>query len=213
MTYSEQANQINTPFILTELPFDKKDFAPYFSVETFDYHHGKHHQAYVTNLNNLLATNKELNGKSLEDIIILSNTDKFLKTIFNNAAQVWNHSFFWHSIKPQGGGQPQGKLLEHINSVFNSYENFAKEFKAAAVEQFGSGWAWLVCNEDRLQIIKTSNAETPIVMGMHPLLACDVWEHAYYIDYRNKRADYIDVFLQNMINWEFAEHNFKKTNI
>ena len=213
MNYSEQANQTNAPFILPDLPFDKKDFAPYFSAETFDYHHAKHHQTYVTNLNNLLATNKELKGKSLEDIIILSNTDKFLKSIFNNAAQVWNHSFFWHSIKPQGGGQPQGKLLEHINSVFGSYENFTKEFKTAALEQFGSGWAWLVCNEDRLQIVKTSNAETPIVMGMHPLLACDVWEHAYYIDYRNKRADYVDVFLKNMINWDFAEQNFQKINI
>ena len=210
MTYSEEANQTAQPFILPDLPYNKDSFKPHFSAETFDYHHGKHHQAYVNNLNNLLQTNKELAGKNLEDIIILSNIDSLLKGVFNNAAQVWNHTFFWHSIKPAGGGKPKGDLLEQINKDFGGLEKFLTEFKTAAVGQFGSGWVWLVCHEEKLHIVKTSNAETPITQNMQPLLACDVWEHAYYIDYRNKRPDYIDVYIEHMINWDFAEENFKK---
>ncbi|MGI4776342.1 MAG: superoxide dismutase [Janthinobacterium lividum] len=212
MTYSQEANQTSHPFILPSLPYDKNSFEV-FSSETFDYHHGKHHQAYVTNLNNLLANNQELVGKELEDIIILSNTDQSLKAIFNNAAQVWNHTFFWHSIKPNGGGKPKGLLLERMEKEFGSFDNFKSEFKAAAVGQFGSGWAWLVSNEDELQIVKTSNAETPIIMGMYPLLACDVWEHAYYIDFRNKRPDYVEHYIEKMVNWGFAEANFNKLDM
>lgn len=210
MYYSDEANQIHAPFILPDLPYSKESFEPHFTAETFDYHHGKHHQAYVTNLNKLLETNKELKDKSLEDIIILSNTDKFLKSIFNNAAQIWNHTFFWHSMTPNPSSKPSGKLLEHINKDFGSLENLITEFKSAATSQFGSGWAWLVCHEDKLQIVKTSNAETPITQGMQPLLACDVWEHAYYIDYRNKRPDYVNTYMEHLINWDFAKTNFDK---
>lgn len=208
MTYCTNSNQKKYPFILPNLPFDKNDFAPHFSPETFDYHHGKHHNAYVTNLNKLLENNEEYNGLDLEAIIDKSKNHH--QGIFNNAAQVWNHSFFWHSIHPKAKRQPSGEILKQIEKDFGSYENFSKEFKEAATTQFGSGWAWLVYSpaEKKLKIVKTANAETPITDNLHPIIACDVWEHAYYIDYRNKRPDYIDSFLTNMINWEFAEQNF-----
>jgi Fe-Mn family superoxide dismutase len=206
MTYCTKSNQTKYPFVLPELPFDKAAFAPHFSSETFDYHHGKHHQAYVTNLNNLLADNNELSSKSLEEIIMLSAKDN--PAVFNNAAQVWNHSFFWHSITPNGGGEPSGIVMEKINQDFGSFENFATQFKQAAVSQFGSGWAWLVVNNNKLEIVKTANAETPITKGLQPVLACDVWEHAYYIDYRNKRPDYVTTFIEHMINWQFVESHF-----
>lgn len=205
MIYCNQSNQTSYPFILPELPYGKGDFTPYFSAECFDYHHGKHHQAYVTNLNNLLAHEPDFQKMSLEEIIIAASIDSAKASIFNNAAQIWNHSFFWHSIKPRGGGKPTGKIAEMINKDFGSYENFVTEFKQAATSQFGSGWAWLVIDKGKLQIVKTSNAETPITKLMQPLLACDVWEHAYYIDYRNKRPDYIATFIDHMINWDFAE--------
>ncbi|WP_341753902.1 superoxide dismutase [Candidatus Tisiphia endosymbiont of Dioctria rufipes] len=205
MIYCKQSNQTSYPFVLPELPYGKSDFVPHFSPETFDYHHGKHHQTYVTNLNNFLQDNQELQKKSLEELIISTSMKPIEAAIFNNAAQIWNHTFFWHSIKPSGGGRPTGKILEQINKDFGSYENFATEFKQAAVSQFGSGWAWLVSNNGKLQIVKTSNGETPITESMKPLLACDVWEHAYYIDYRNKRPDYVSVYIKHMINWQFAE--------
>ncbi len=208
MTYCKHSNQSNHPFVLPELPFAKDSFAPHFSGETFDYHHGKHHQAYVTNLNNLLQNNANLASKNLEEIIAISASDASLTAVFNNAAQVWNHSFFWHSIKPNGGGKPSEKLLTQISKDFGSFETFISEFKQAAVTQFGSGWAWLVWHEQRLKIVKTANADTPIVKDMHPLLACDVWEHAYYIDYRNRRPDYVTTYIEHMINWEFAEKHF-----
>lgn len=195
MIYCNHSNQTSYPFILPELPYGKDSFVPNFSSETFDYHHGKHHQAYVTNLNNLLQNEVDWQKKTLEEIIISSSTDSSKIAIFNNAAQIWNHSFFWYSVKPLGGGKPIGKMLEMINKDFGSYENFVTEFKQAAVSQFGSGWAWLVLNEGKLQILKTANAETPITKNIKPLLVCDVWEHAYYIDYRNKRPDYISVFI------------------
>ncbi|XVN43047.1 MAG: superoxide dismutase [Candidatus Rickettsia vulgarisii] len=205
MTYCNHSNQTSYPFILPELPYGKGDFVPHFSSETFDYHYGKHHQAYVTNLNNLLQNESNWQKKTLEEIITSLSTDSSKTAIFNNAAQIWNHSFFWHSIKPAGGGKPTGKMLEMINKDFGSYENFVTEFKQAAVSQFGSGWAWLVLNNGKLEIVKTANAETPITKNIKPLLACDVWEHAYYIDYRNKRPDYVSIFIDHMINWEFAE--------
>jgi len=209
MTYNDKANQINYPFILPALPYSKDAFASHFTAETFDYHHGKHHQDYVTNLNNLLEKDQNFAGQDLESIILnaaASNNNG----IFNNAAQVWNHTFFWHSIKPNGGSKPSGEMLMQIEKDFGSYDEFAFAFKEAAVTQFGSGWAWLVYYEDRLQIVKTANAETPITKKMQPLLACDVWEHAYYIDYRNKRPDYVSIYIDHMINWDFAEENMQK---
>lgn len=203
MTYCDHSNQEKFPFKLPELPYEKDAFEPYFSPETFDYHHGKHHNTYVTNLNNLLEDNKEMHGMDLEQIIKTSHNTN--NAIFNNAAQIWNHTFFWHSIKPSAGGTPTGAMLEKIEEDFDSYEEFAKQFKQAALSQFGSGWAWLVLNKNnKLEIVKTTNAETPLTDNIYPLIACDVWEHAYYIDYRNRRPDYVSVFLDHMINWDFA---------
>lgn len=204
MTYCDHSNQEKFPFKLPELPYKKDAFEPHFSPETFDYHHGKHHNAYVTNLNNLLEDNREMHGLDLEQIIKTSHNTN--NAIFNNAAQIWNHTFFWHSIKPGAGGIPTGAMLDKINKDFGSYEEFAKQFKQAALTQFGSGWAWLVLNykNDKLEIVKTANAETPLTDNMAPLIACDVWEHAYYIDFRNRRPDYVSIFLDHMINWDFA---------
>lgn len=206
MTYCDRSNQEKYPFILPNLPFNKNDFKPHFSSETFDYHHEKHHNAYVTNLNKLLENNQDMHNEDLETIIKTSKNSN--AAIFNNAAQVWNHSFFWYSIKPGGGGKATGKILLQIEKDFGSYTNFENEFKQAAISQFGSGWAWLVYNNGKLQIVKTSNANTPVTDGMRPILNCDVWEHAYYIDYRNKRPDYLDIFMKHMINWDFANKNF-----
>lgn len=208
MTYCKHSNQEGYPFNLPELPFSTNEFIPYFSSETFDFHHGKHHNSYVTNLNNLLKDNKEMLDMNLEGIILASHNSN--EAIFNNAAQVWNHSFFWHSIKPGGGDKPSGIILKQIEKDFSSYEKFTEEFKQAAVFQFGSGWAWLVFNGTKLEIVKTANAETPITRGLEPIIACDVWEHAYYIDYRNKRPDYVSAFIDNMINWDFATLHFEK---
>lgn len=206
MAYCERSNQEKFPFTLPDLPFNANEFKPHFSVETFEYHHGKHHNAYVTNLNKILEANQEMAYEDLEKIILLSKDSN--PAIFNNAAQIWNHTFFWHSIKPNGGGKPDGEILTQIEKDFGSYEQFATEFKQAAATQFGSGWAWLVFHNQKLQIVKTANADTPITDGMHPILNCDVWEHAYYIDYRNKRPDYLDTFMKHMINWDFANKNF-----
>jgi len=211
MTYCSKSNQSSYPFVLPELPFNKNGFEPYFSAETFDYHHGKHHQSYVTNLNNLLQNNAELSNKSLEDIILSSAGSNL--GIFNNAAQIWNHSFFWYSIKPNGGGKPSGILLDTIVRDFGSFEHFIDEFKQGAVSQFGSGWAWLVYKDAKLAIMKTANAETPITQNIQPLLACDVWEHAYYIDYRNRRHDYVSTYIQYMINWDFAAMHFNNITV
>jgi len=208
MSFCNISNQASYPFILPDLPYSKDSFLPYFTAETFDYHHGGHHKSYVTNLNNLFKNDESLIGKTLEELITTSNNSN--QAIFNNAAQIWNHTFFFHSIKPNGGGRPQGNVSERINKDFGSFENFATEFKQAATSQFGSGWVWLVVNDGRLQIVKTANAETPITKGLQPILACDVWEHAYYIDYRNRRPDYISIFIDHMINWEFVESNLSK---
>jgi superoxide dismutase, Fe-Mn family len=210
MIYCDQSNQGQHPFILPKLPFEKDAFEPHFSLETFEYHHEKHHNTYVVNLNNLLKDHREMCKMSLEQIIIESHGNN--PAIFNNAAQIWNHSFFWHSIKPNAGGKPSDEgMLEQINKDFGSYEEFSSQFKQAALTQFGSGWAWLIYNTHKecLEIIKTANAETPITTdGLIPLLACDFWEHAYYIDYRNKRPDYVSIFIDNMINWDFVQMHF-----
>jgi len=191
-------------FTLPKLPYEKNALAPHISEETLEYHYGKHHQTYVTNLNNL-TKGTDLSTKSLEELI---KTQK--GGIFNNAAQVWNHTFYWHSMSPQGGGEPTEKIADEINASFGSFEAFKDQFSKAAVGQFGSGWAWLVQDSSgKLSIETTSNAECPIQTGKTPLLTCDVWEHAYYIDYRNARPKYIEAWW-NLINWDFANKNLKK---
>lgn len=202
-----KANQIRAPFVLPELPYDKQALMPHMSAETFNFHHGKHHKAYVDNLNKLIDST-ELANKSLEEIIISTFNKEDQKSIFNNAAQVWNHSFFWHCLKPKGGGQPQGKLADQIKKDFGSYDKFKEEFKNAGSTQFGSGWAWLVFDGSKLSVIKTPNAELPLTKQQTAILTADVWEHAYYLDYQNRRVDYLDIFLNELVNWQFAEENF-----
>jgi len=195
------------PFTLPNLPYAQDALEPHISANTLSFHHGKHHNAYVTNLNGLIE-GTEHEGKSLEDII--KNSDG---GIFNNAAQVWNHTFYWHSLSPNGGGEPSGALAEKINADFGSLDKFKEEFSNAAKTQFGSGWAWLVLDNGKLKITKTGNAETPITQNQIPLLTLDVWEHAYYLDYQNKRPDYIETFLNKLVNWEFAAENFGKQEV
>jgi Fe-Mn family superoxide dismutase len=195
---------MKTSFQLPPLPFDREDLAPYISEKTISIHYGKHHQAYVDNLNRLV-TDTALADEPLDKIIQSTVGVPDNASIFNNAAQVWNHSFFWQSMKKHGGGTPKGRLLEMIEKSFGGFENFKANFVSIAVSQFGSGWAWLVQNNDSLNIIQTANAETPIAHGKTPLLTCDVWEHAYYLDYQNKRKDFVEAFLGHLANWEFAE--------
>lgn len=195
--------------VLPALPFEKNALEPFISSQTLDYHHDKHHNTYVVNLNNLIK-DTELETKSLELIILLTAEDKAKTAIFNNAAQVWNHTFYWNSLVPNGGGAPKGAIGSMIDTDFGSYENFAKAFKEAALTQFGSGWAWLVVDNKKLSIIKTSNADTPLARGITPLLCIDVWEHAYYLDYKNARADYTDAVIKNLLNWEFANKNLER---
>jgi len=188
---------------LPDLPYDRAALEPYISSQTLDFHHGKHHQAYVANLNALIQ-NTELANKPLEEIIQATAGNAEKAGIFNNAAQVWNHTFFWHCMKPQGGSQPQGEMKERIDAAFGSCEAFAAEFKQAALTQFGSGWAWLVLEKGNLRIMKTANADLPMAHGATALLTCDVWEHAYYLDFQNRRPDYVDTFLAHLVNWDFA---------
>ena len=195
-------------FTLPRLPYEKNALEPYISANTLDFHHGKHHQAYVDNLNKLVE-GAEPSGQTLENIIHASAKDPAKAGIFNNAAQVWNHTFYWHSLKKDGGGMPSGKLLERLDKDFGSYDKFREAFKQAGTTQFGSGWAWLVEENGTLKITKTSNADLPMVHDQKALIACDVWEHAYYLDYQNRRADYIDVFLDHLVNWDFAEKNLE----
>lgn len=195
-------------FTLPELPYAKDALAPHISSQTLDFHHGKHHNAYVTNLNKLIE-GSDLEGKSLEEIMLATagNADK--AGIFNNAAQVWNHTFYWHSMSPNGGGAASGDLAEQINADFGSLEQFAEAFKTAGATQFGSGWAWLVLDKSgKLAVRKTLNAENPITNGETPILTMDVWEHAYYLDYQNKRPDYMETFVSKLLNWDFAAQNF-----
>lgn len=188
---------------LPPLPFPKDALAPHISAETLEYHYGKHHAAYVTNLNKLIA-GTEFENLSLEDIV-----KKASGGVFNNAAQDWNHTFYWNSLSPQGGGEPTGPLADAINKTFGSFAAFKEKFTAAATTLFGSGWAWLIKNPDgTLAIEALSNANTPLKEGKKALLTCDVWEHAYYIDYRNARPAYVDAFWK-IVNWKFAADNFK----
>ncbi len=187
---------------LPPLPYADTALAPHISKETLEFHYGKHHRAYVTKLNELIA-NTPLEGKSLEDIVRNSSGPTF-----NNAAQVWNHTFYWHSMKPNGGGKPTGAIAQAINESFGSYDDFRKQFADAGATQFGSGWAWLVKDGGKLKVVKTPNAETPLTTSAKPLLTMDVWEHAYYIDYRNLRPKFVETFLDKLVNWKFAEANF-----
>jgi len=192
---------------LPALPYANDALAPHITPETIEFHHGKHHNAYVVNLNNLIK-DTDLADKELEAIIQAVAGDASKAGVFNNAAQVWNHTFYWNSMKPNGGGKPTGAIAAKIDADFGSYEKFVELFTAAATTQFGSGWAWLVVGADgKLAITKTGNADTPIVHGQKPLLTIDVWEHAYYIDYRNLRPKYIATFLESLVNWDFANAN------
>ena len=192
---------------LPPLPYDMDALAPHLSKETLEFHYGKHHKTYLINGNKLIA-GTEFENMSQEDIIRKTADKAEYVGIFNNVAQLWNHSFYWESMKPNGGGLPQGELLDQICTDFGSYEAFKTEFANAGATQFGSGWAWLVLDQGKLKIVKTPNAATPIINNQTPLLTMDVWEHAYYIDFRNARPQYIDVFLDNLVNWDFAQQNF-----
>ena len=190
-------------FELPSLPYANDALAPYMSAETLDFHHGKHHQTYVTNLNNLLKDH-ELRNSSLEDIVVKASKDASMAGIFNNAGQHWNHILFWQCMKPNGGGSIPSELEGRLNSDFGSVEQFKEAFIQAGTTQFGSGWAWLAIDNGKLVVTKSPNASNPLVDGMKPILGCDVWEHSYYIDYRNKRPDYLKAFLDSLVNWEFV---------
>ena len=191
-------------FKLPKLDYTNDGLSPIMSEETLDLHHGKHHQTYITNLNNFVK-NTEMEKMSLEDIILKSSTDKSKAGIFNNASQHWNHNLFWKCMKPNGGGSMPNKLEKRIISDFGSVEQFKKDFIQAGVTQFGSGWCWLSINNDKLVVTKTANAANPLVDKMKPILGCDVWEHSYYIDYRNRRPEYLNNFFDKLINWEYVD--------
>jgi Fe-Mn family superoxide dismutase len=189
---------------LPALPYAKNALAPHISEETLEFHYGKHHQTYVTNLNNLIK-GTEFENATLEEIIKKSSGG-----IYNNSAQIWNHTFFWHSMKPNGGGAPNGPLADAINAKWGSFEEFKKAFQASAVGNFGSGWTWLVKKADgSVDIVNMGAAGTPLTTGDKALLTIDVWEHAYYIDYRNARPKFVEAFLTSLANWDFAAENFK----
>ena len=197
------------PITLPNLPFATDALEPHISARTFEFHHGKHHKAYVDNTNKLIE-GTALAGQGLEAIIKAAAADAAKKGLFNNAAQAWNHSFFWKCLKPNGGGRPTGKIAAHIDKELGGYEKFAADFKNAGVTQFGSGWAWLCLKERKLAIVQSANAETPIASGNTPLLVVDVWEHAYYLDYQNRRPDFLQTFLDHLINWDFVNSNLEQ---
>jgi superoxide dismutase, Fe-Mn family len=195
---------------LPPLPYDYTALEPYISKKTLEFHHDKHHAAYVTNFNNA-AKGTELDSQPIETVIKSVAKDPAKAVIFNNAAQAWNHTFYWHSMKANGGGQPTGELAKKIDADLGGYAKFVEAFKQAATTQFGSGWAWLVLESSgKLAVTKTPNADTPMAHGQTALLTIDVWEHAYYLDYQNRRPDYISTFLEKVVNWEFAAKNLSK---
>ena len=196
-------------FELPDLPYDYEALAPYMSAKTLHLHHDKHHQAYVTNLNNLIE-GTEFAGKSLEEIVTGSYGDAAKQGIFNNAGQHWNHNLYWRIMKKGGGGNPGGELAKRIDDAFGSFEAFKEQFKTAGVTQFGSGWAWLAVQGDQLKVLKTPNGENPLVHGMRPILGIDVWEHAYYVDYENRRPEYVAAFLNQLVNWTEVEAELHK---
>ena len=195
-----------SPHVLPPLPYTDNALNPVISPNTIGFHYGRHHRGYVDNLNKLI-TGTEFADLSLKDIITKTAGKNDKAAIFNNAAQTWNHSFYWKSLSPKGGGEPPDALKQKIETSFGSIDACKKELVAAAVSQFGSGWAWLVMDVDRLKVVKTANAELPLTGGLKPLLTIDVWEHAYYLDYQNRRAEYVNAVLDKLINWEFALQN------
>ncbi|MBS0347471.1 MAG: superoxide dismutase [Proteobacteria bacterium] len=198
--------QAASPIVLPALPYAENALNPVISANTIGFHYGKHHKAYVDNLNKLIA-GSDLADLPLEKIIaaVAGKADK--TAIFNNAAQTWNHTFYWHSLRPNGGGEPPAALKQRIEASFGSVDALKKELATAATGQFGSGWAWLVADGEKLKVVKTGNADVPLTAGLKPLLTIDVWEHAYYLDYQNRRADYVNAVLDKLINWEFALKN------
>ena len=191
-------------FELPKLDYSNEALSPIMSQETLELHHGKHHQTYITNLNNFIK-DTDMAEMSLEDIIIKSSKDNSKAGIFNNASQHWNHNLFWKCMKPKGGGSIPSKLEKKIIEDFESVEKFKDQFKQAGITQFGSGWCWLSLNNDKLVVTKTANAANPLIENMKPILGCDVWEHSYYIDYRNRRPEYLDKFIESLVDWEFVE--------
>jgi Fe-Mn family superoxide dismutase len=194
------------PHVLPFLPYADNALDPVISANTIGFHYGKHHKGYVENLNKLVA-GTEFANLTLEQIIAQTAGKADKSAIFNNAAQTWNHTFYWHSLKPKGGGEPPAVLKKKIEISFGTLDACKKELATAAMAQFGSGWVWLVLNGDTLEVTKTANAEVPMTAGLKPLLTIDVWEHAYYLDYQNRRADYVSAILDKLINWEFALRN------
>jgi superoxide dismutase, Fe-Mn family len=195
-----------TPHVLPPLPYADNALDPVISANTIGFHYGKHHKAYVENLNKLVE-GTDFGNLSLEKIITATVGKADKTAIFNNAAQTWNHTFYWNSMKPKGGGEPPAVLKQKIEASFGTLDACKKELATAAMAQFGSGWGWLVLKNGKLEVMKTSNADTPIAHGLKPLLTVDVWEHAYYLDYQNRRGDYLDSFIKNLINWDFANSN------
>ena len=198
---------MSAPFSLPPLPYADTALEPLISANTLSFHYGKHHKAYVDNLNKLIE-GKDLATMTLEQIINLSAGKADMAGVFNNAAQVWNHTFYWNSMKPDGGGKPTGALAAAIDKDLGGYDKFKADLSAAAMTQFGSGWAWLVSDAGTLKIVKTGNAEVPLTKGQKPLLTIDVWEHAYYLDYQNLRAKYVETLIDKLLNWDFANANF-----
>lgn len=192
-------------FILPELPFDRSALAPNMSAETLDFHHGKHHQAYVDKVNELIG-DTDLEAACLTEVIRAAHERKD-KSLFNNSAQIWNHSFFWQCLAPAGSTRPSGKLREKINRDFGGEQALLEKLAKESIGHFASGWAWLILNQDKLEVTSLHDADTPVAHGLTPLLTIDLWEHAYYIDYRNDRAGYVKVVLENIINWDFAAQN------
>ncbi len=197
------------PLSLPPLPWAENALDPVISAKTIGYHYGKHHRAYVDNVNGLIA-GTPLEGQSLEAIVRAAASDPARKGLFNNAAQAWNHSFYWNSLKPKGGGKPEGSLLQGVEAAFGSFDGFRKELLEAGMTQFGSGWAWLVAEGGKLKVVKTANADTPLTSGQTPLLVIDVWEHAYYLDYQNRRKDYLTAVVDGLLDWEFAAKNLAR---
>ncbi len=196
-------------FTLPPLPYADNALEPVISANTISFHYGKHHKTYVDNLNNLVK-GTEFENATLESVVNATAGKADKAPLFNNAAQIWNHTFYWHSMKHNGGGKPSGKLAQMIDAAFGSYDEFRKQFSATTVSQFGSGWGWLVVDGGTLKVVKTGNAEVPFTKGQKPLLTIDVWEHAYYLDHQNKRAAYVDAVIDRLLNWDFAAENLAK---
>ncbi len=210
VSFTAFAAETKPAFTLPPLPYDKKALEPYISERTLFFHYEKHHRGYVDNLNKL-AQEKGLIGLTLDQVIEKSASDPELKTVFNNAAQDWNHTFYWNSMMAKGGGEPKGAIADLITKTFGGYAEFKKQFIETGTKLFGSGWVWLVLDKDgKLKIVPTPDADLPMIHGEKALLTCDVWEHAYYLDYQNLRKDYVTLFLDHLVNWDFANENLKR---